>query len=498
MLESEFEKQVQQKIEELAFNPSAKVWQNVAVAIAKRKRTHLVFFIFFLSLLLVGSGIFITLKKINNKQSNVTAYTKEDAYKTSVSTINNKHGKAIDSNKNILKNNGQDIVSNSSTVTSQIVVAISKSNHQSAIPTDKKITSVALPSTKKSIKNKSAGQVKNDGNLLASVTKIKYKGKQKLSVSTSNGAVDELTDDKADRTKIPIEPTENFNDTALQQKQKVFIEKDKQAVTKFVKDTVTALAKADTNNTKPSVKIILPKQKHNWQTGINFSIGQAAAQAGLLGIGGNKAFNNLSYSTPSPPNNNQGPPGQSVYTPSNLKPGVGIVVGLFAQKSISPKTTFAIGLNYKMYTSSLLVGNLTYGNNSAILSTAYYQNGTNKQYKNYFHFIELPVTMSFKLNRQNHVPIYLNTGISISRLVSSNALQFNPSNGIYYHDNALLNKIQFGASAALLFSLSKQKNAFVIGPVINYSFNKVAATGLYSNRNYNFIGVKLQKTIGKK
>ena len=68
MPESEFEKQVQQKIEGLAFNPSAEVWQNVAVAIAKRKRTRLVFFIFFLLLLLIGSGIFITLKKINNKQ----------------------------------------------------------------------------------------------------------------------------------------------------------------------------------------------------------------------------------------------------------------------------------------------------------------------------------------------------------------------------------------------------------------------------------------------
>ena len=59
MQENNFEKQVQQKTDELKLKPSDEVWQKVAVAIAKRKSDRRVFAIVFLLLLFISSAIFI-------------------------------------------------------------------------------------------------------------------------------------------------------------------------------------------------------------------------------------------------------------------------------------------------------------------------------------------------------------------------------------------------------------------------------------------------------
>ena len=103
------------------------------------------------------------------------------------------------------------------------------------------------------------------------------------------------------------------------------------------------------------------------------------------------------------------------------------------------------------------------------------------------------------MNKQKKTPVYLTTGINISRLINANALQFDVTSGNYYRDNSLMNKTQLSGSLGVLFSLSSNaKNPLVIGPEMQYSFSKIANGGLYKNRHYSFIGITLQKTIGKK
>ena len=63
MQESNFEKQVQEKMDELKINPSGEVWQKVAVAIEKRKGDRRIFAIIPLLILCMGSGVFILLNQ---------------------------------------------------------------------------------------------------------------------------------------------------------------------------------------------------------------------------------------------------------------------------------------------------------------------------------------------------------------------------------------------------------------------------------------------------
>jgi len=129
----------------------------------------------------------------------------------------------------------------------------------------------------------------------------------------------------------------------------------------------------------------------------------------------------------------------------------------------------------------------------------FYRNGSQQKFKNHFYFIELPVSIKLQLNQQKKAPVYLTTGINLARLISSNALQFDVTSGNYYRDNAMLNKTQLSGSLGVLFSLNANaKNPLVVGPEIQYSFSKMADAGLYKNRRYSFIGLTLQKTIGKK
>jgi hypothetical protein len=161
-------------------------------------------------------------------------------------------------------------------------------------------------------------------------------------------------------------------------------------------------------------------------------------------------------------------------------------------------------LNFKTISSSLTTGSRVdssafYSSNSFRLSDFYYRNGTKAKYKNHFNFIELPVGFRVQLGKAKKLPVYLNTGISIAQLISSNALQFDAATGNYFQDNHVLNKTQFGISAGLLFSVTKNLSyPFLLGPDINFSLNKMAASGLYKSRHYSYIGILLQKTLSKK
>ena len=70
MQENEFEKEVQQKMDELKFSPSAEVWKNVSAVIEKRKKDRKIFAIIFLCLLIIGTGIFIQLNSTSYEKNN--------------------------------------------------------------------------------------------------------------------------------------------------------------------------------------------------------------------------------------------------------------------------------------------------------------------------------------------------------------------------------------------------------------------------------------------
>jgi hypothetical protein len=58
------------------------------------------------------------------------------------------------------------------------------------------------------------------------------------------------------------------------------------------------------------------------------------------------------------------------------------------------------------------------------------------------------------------LPLFWEGGVTISRLLNSNALQFDPSSGNYYNDNSAINKTQLGLNTSISISLfSKHKTS---------------------------------------
>ena len=335
-----------------------------------------------------------------------------------------------------------------------------------------------------------------------------YKTKEKASMPISNpypqDSVSETVESDDTNVFMPEKIIALINNEAINTQASDMVSKNKTGKIEPIKNPLPLQMIPD-NSKDAAIKNSLGlKQNKQWQIGFNFSLGVAATKNGYLGIIGSgngdglKSFADMAQNTGS----TTGQGATISYIPAKIQSGAGVTVGVFVQKNISPKTNFLIGLNYKKYSSAMMIGGRV--DSFVIVSNfnrvnEFYRSGDKIKYKNNFHFIELPVALQIKLGKQKKAPVYFNTGVSISQLLGSNALQFDTRSGAYYSNNALLNKTQVNVSAGFLFSLSgNAKYPFLIGPDMNYSLTKMAKSGLFKNRHYSYFGIQVQKVIGKK
>jgi len=512
MQENNFEKQVQQKMDELSMSPSTEVWQKLSVSIAKDKKDRRFFAIIILLFLLFSTTLYFIFNNPSNSEAQ-NASLKE-----------NISGKTKSSSNPAIKNKANEIVDDTiNTENSAKNLSAIEAQHQSVPVTQSEKADVATNSiVAENVSSFSTGNNQSDETNIktAAADKVEnavYKTKQRVVVTVSENTPGDLVDEN-----FGTIDSGKLNETAYRNAKKVadpLIDFATNYLPHDIAGMVTTISMQQlsdsfvqlvtTANKKELVikeKIALIKGK-GWKLGLNFSFGASTTQAGLLGIigpgsgDGSKALRDqLQNST----GGGVTPGSPVVYYPSRVKTGAGILVGAFVQKSISTRSAIALGLNFKMLTSSMQTGARVdsagfYTGNNFASANFYYRNGSQQNFNNHFYFIELPVSIKLQLNKQKKVPVYLNTGINLARLINSNALQFDVTSGTYYRDNALLNKTQLNVALGVLFSLNaKSKNPLLIGPDMQYSFSKMANAGLYKSRHYSFIGLTLQKSIGKK
>ena len=95
--------------------------------------------------------------------------------------------------------------------------------------------------------------------------------------------------------------------------------------------------------------------------------------------------------------------------------------------------------------------------------------------------------------------MFWNAGINISHLISSKALQFQSNPGVYYHDNSMFNKTQFGLHTGFSIVLfAQQKTPLTIGPDFYYSASRLADKGLYGGKHFSFIEIQTEILFRKK
>ncbi|MDB5199683.1 MAG: PorT family protein [Chitinophagaceae bacterium] len=451
MQENEFEKQVQQKMDALKLHPSGAVWQKIEVQIRKEKRRRWILLFFPVILIGVLYGGYVFLNRNNSNAGGQQQLTKNLNEKTTIKEAST----GFDSikNKQLLKEKTGAIAQTQNTNGGK--------KQKIKVKGKFKITSDYLPATN-FIHATTPSQTVFD-----TTTAIIENGKLNIEVKNS------------EQEKILI-AKEDKPDTSVINENESTKPKKANSISKTIE-----IKNEDITSKENVILKKVTKNTHSWSWGISFSGGVSSMANSFLEYG-QQSFNAATYSSGSP---NSPVPGLYL-TPSLIKPSIAFVTGISVEKNISSKILFATGLNYKLFSTTNRVGP-----DSANVFRA---NSTISGYHNFYHYIELPVSLKFQIVKFKKTQLYLTAGLSVSQLISSNALQFNNYANFYYHDNSLLNKTQIGFNTGLDIALfSSQKKLLLLGPYFNYGISNIARQG-YNKHHFSFIGLRTQLFFRKK
>jgi Outer membrane protein beta-barrel domain len=519
MSDHNFEKQVQQKLDELKVPPSDRVWSAVEDRIRKDKlRRRGIIFFSLLLLLLVTAGYFV--------------------YQNTLSSGNDSGSESFSTNKSAYSS---DPVSENSKATPDLTVQEQrKSKKSDGHRSDKQVITDIQTGTEKNvdntIKNEKPGNSENAGRALSQNENQDEKyfpgnrtganNPEKNAAETNTTRRDKNKERKrSDHNQLIIGKgvSEKSAEGTLVQKERGVEQKEAKQEDAIIDTQITSAPdslnansvtaasedrKADSatdlvqqntidsafsNSIAQDRKAAGKKEKQSsWKWGINAGAGISNFQEGSLF---DNVLGNLFGSADAAANANYSASGSPavVPTPSAIEKGFSFSVGVFAQKNLSKRFSLSTGLQYSYYSTHMEVGVLV--DSARMVQNALGATNVNQYYRaapmsvtnsytNQFHFIELPVQFHLQLNKGERLPLYWNGGLSLSYLVSTNALHFDGRTGVYYKDNDLFNKVQANLSTGFSASLwSKSKIPVHIGPQVQYGFtnliNRDVSTGTH-------------------
>ncbi len=448
MHENNFEKQVQEKMDQLGFDPSDAVWAAVDKEINKEKRRRRPFFIlFFLSgLLLTGGGVYLLM--IKNPVPKIVASQQQSE----------KKGNLIIQSESKVQNN----IQHESSPTRDAIV--NKSANEIKRPVNKD--------------NYSSSKENNSGKNINETGSGKYniEGKNKSFIKSEPENSGNYKIDSS--AKKPISIAKNI--TA----------KDSISVNKTVKK--------DEKKAAPS----------KWKIGLTGGAGLSSINQSLF-----KQSNVTGlYYNPASVNNANGS-AAPVPVSSEINPGFSFSAGALVSRYLSKRISVSAGLSYHYYSTRVNTGYavdssifVSYSPNNSGTSSlpgayainGYYRNGSNQSYTNSYHFIELPVTADFQLNKSSKLPLFWEAGFSISYLLNSNALHFDPNGNLYYQNAELFNKFQLNGVTAIMIGFPINKSELQVGPQLQYGLTGLLKTGSGNPQHLFYTGLKISFIPAKK
>lgn len=443
-MRGEFEKQVQERLDELKLNPTPPVWQNIKKEISdKRDRRRVVLWIPLFVLITAATwwllldnekdpaGVPQSLAPAqHNQPASAQKRTADDGSDQS------QDFKATNSNPTEKKNSSADVV-----VTKQ------RLNFPRA----------ATAQRQQTIPGKTGGAV-DQSNLILDQ-------QSGATPSTQQNSGDDIISKTAETQKEeakPIEPVERKTDASVS---------DSIAIT----DSVV----------QPVVKS--PAKK--WRIGVVGGVGTS----GMV-----KAFANLDKAAPAYQNS---PPGTGsggnalIMPPSDETSGTSLLAGMTIKRQLSKKVDFVTGIQYQLYSTRVATGQLVRrdtvfnNNNSFTRVDQFFQSAASSQMvnrSNRYHFLSIPATFRFSMT--NTSPLFLQTGVLMQQLVSTNALVYDRNTGFYYSDKSMFRKTQVSWLGGVGASVSKHVN---IAADLQYSLRSI----LQNNRDKHLFSAGIKAEI---
>ena len=452
MHENNFEDQVHNKMQQLGFDPSDAVWTAVEKEINKnKKRRKPLLILFFLSgLLLAGGGIYFGLNK-NSSGKTIALQTSVNNVKTinkqSMSDSRAAEKQANKTMKPIINKNDQSIVKKAdgkagTNVNDQSAGKVTKTNRSSVSV----LTNTEQRET----------ETKNTQNVILPPAKME-----------------------------PEKPGINSYDSADNIKKITAV-----GVKVAPKDSISEAKKAPPEKHKTSI----------WKFEITGGAGVSDIHQSLF-----KQANNTGPYYFTPITGVSGGAPAPVPVSSEINTGFSFIAGLTVDRYLSKRVSISAGLNYHYYSTHIQTGYAVdspvavFNSYSSLAPTylvnGFYQNGAVHNYTNQYHFIELPVLVNFRLNKNDKLPVYWEAGLSLSYLISTNALFFDPNGNLYYQNKELFNKTQLSGVTSILIGIPVHKNELQLGPQLQYGFTGLLKSGAVSSQHLFYGGLKISYVL---
>ena len=454
MQKADFEKNVQEKMQELRFQPSQEVWKHVEAGITpQRRRRPMVIWFLFAGLLLAGGSFYF---------------------------INTSSNKNISANKH--QQPGQAIAGKQQTITEK------ENNSNGTAPENalssaenKKPVGTSEPSTIDLAKSKRDRTNKKQDQILP----LKPKESQQEKVFIKE---DWVADAPASFDQTGVEPRTFRATIPIEQQSET-------SISYFGKDILGANETTGLNLSSEPVSASTsknnpPVKKMNWQFGVTAAGGIADLGDQLLqsASAANLYFDPL-----------QSPGGGAVRPkPSEVEKGAFFSLGAFANKTLGRKWKLGLGLGYQYYSNTIKVGEkvdstafVNQNNFSLDRVNQYYKSAGNNPYHNQYHFISLPINVQWQFAKH----FTWENGVIAARMFKTNALHYDGVSGRYYEDDDLFNKYQLSASTAVLFAF--HKNKIQVGPQFQYVFTNLMKPSTGNPKHLRSVSIKANIELWK-
>ncbi|HET7000087.1 MAG TPA: outer membrane beta-barrel protein [Puia sp.] len=417
MRENEFEKRVREKMDQLGFEPSESVWIGVDKEINKeKKRRAPLFWLFFVSGLLLAGGAYYFNTNKNTTRIIPNKNTENQIAKIPVMETRSKKQTEQPLSR-IMRgptaapqnagDNRQPLsrkMRGSTAKPKQVTVASSLNQktvaHARGISAGKK--TVDAKTSVKSKETHDAGQV------------AAAAGAGDIVVNNYNNQ-SAKTDAEKSNKKIPDSTAGNMISSTTQNKTK--------------KNSVAGATTAKMKEQK--------KKSSTWKIGYTAGLGSSNLNQNLFNSV--KTLSPVNYATLNAPPVTNG--GNNNNSSSEISPGFSFDAGAYVSRNLSKRLSFSAGINYHYYSTTIRTGikiNTTLVTSNSmgqlITATSYYDNGNSQTFTNQYHFIEIPLSVNFQINKSKRTPFIWELGLTPGYIVSSNALYYDPNTNVYFEN----------------------------------------------------------------
>ena len=452
MAANDFEKQVQQKMEELRLRPSGEVWQEVELRIRKEKRRRFLLWLIPMLLVLLAGGSWL----LYDGRYRTTTHS------TPISQQHNPNSTLT------IKKDDNTVPGTDGQPSMDSGVANNSTNERQLNQPGNKARPAIIPATK----------AKRENNHTRKYPTRPQPANEKPAVSyqLSNPPVTKR------REQTPTKQITNQEPTAPVTNNKRNHDKDSIAKMVTVPVTNTDVVVANTTDKKDSVistrttsidtATIAKKRntpvKRKWKTYLNASAGISTPSLNL----GSKKGDGFA-------NPNMGGGGGPVITaPSTPAPattGFGWRGGIQFQRSLTPRTAISAGLNLSVYGTHQRTGEFVDSSRTSLLTgnvNGFYRNGSVNNYHNHFYYLEIPLTIDWQINKGSKLPLTWQNGINAGWLLATNALVYDSGSNIFIRDKKSFNNLQLGYYSSFYASfINKKGHPFTAGLYLNYQLS---------------------------